>query len=127
MEGEKKGKRESMPKLEGSQKLESTQGEPVTEDEGREKIKKTQVSFRKIFRDSDIKDTWLMALGTMGCVADGSSTPLIMLVLSKIMNTYAVDSSFTLKDINKVCLVLNSEAFANFGFIFLPFGVCNMI
>ncbi|XXG62474.1 hypothetical protein AAC387_Pa05g0824 [Persea americana] len=95
-----------MPKLEGSQKLESTQGEPVTEVEGREKVKKTQVSFRKIFRDSDIKDTGLMALGTMGCVADGSSTPLIMLVLSKIMNTYAVDSSFTLKDINKDALTL---------------------
>lgn len=117
-EGEKKGEGESVTKHEESEKFERTQGESMAQVEESKKVNKTQVSFRKIFRDSDFKDTWLMMLGTIGCVADGSSTPLIMLVLSQMMNTYAVDTSFTLKDINKVCSVLNSEAFANCVFMF---------
>ncbi|KAK3026069.1 hypothetical protein RJ639_042561 [Escallonia herrerae] len=40
-----------------------------------------------------------MAFGSFGCFADGSSTPLIMLLLSKIMNKY--HSSFTLNEITK--------------------------
>ncbi|KAK1271132.1 ABC transporter B family member 15 [Acorus gramineus] len=31
----------------------------------------------------------LMAVGTIGCVMDGASTPLIMLALSQVMNMYA--------------------------------------
>ncbi|KAA8529668.1 hypothetical protein F0562_034232 [Nyssa sinensis] len=54
-----------------------------------------------LLRYSDSKDRLLMALGSLGCCANGSSTPLIMLVLSMIMNKYAAGSSFTLDDINK--------------------------
>ena len=61
---------------------------------------------RAILRYSDSKDMLLMSLGIVGCFADGSSTPLIMLVLSHIMNKYAVESSFTLHDINQVSLLI---------------------
>ncbi|PIA30333.1 hypothetical protein AQUCO_05600042v1, partial [Aquilegia coerulea] len=60
---------------------------------------------------SDIKDTCLMALGTIGCIADGSSYPLVSLVLSNIMNTFGASSTLTLSDINKVS-------------VFLPKGLC---
>ncbi|XP_057484958.1 putative multidrug resistance protein [Actinidia eriantha] len=47
-----------------------------------------------ILRYSDSKDMLLMSLGMVGCFADGSSTPLIMLVLSHIMNKYAVEKGW---------------------------------
>ncbi|GFZ21199.1 hypothetical protein Acr_29g0003610 [Actinidia rufa] len=59
-----------------------------------------------ILRYSDSKDMLLMSLGMVGCFADGSSAPLIMLVLSHIMNKYAVESSFTLHDINQDSIAL---------------------
>ncbi|KAF8399821.1 hypothetical protein HHK36_015693 [Tetracentron sinense] len=65
-----------------------------------------------VFKYSDSTDMFLMILGSLGCFADGSSTPLIMLVLSKMMNNYAVNSSFTLHDINEDALSLVYVALA---------------
>lgn len=79
-------------KLDNQQDKNEEQAEPT----------KTPGLFQTIFRYSDAKDMLFMALGTFGCLADGSSTPLIMLVLSKIMNKYAISKSFTLHDINQV-------------------------
>ena len=82
----------------GDRKLTAKQGK--NEQTG-ESGKKTGL-LQTIYRYADFKDIMLMALGSLGCFADGSSTPLIMLVLSVIMNKYAVHASFTLHDISKV-------------------------
>lgn len=58
-------------------------------------------SLRTILKQSDGTDMLLMVLGTIGCVADGASMAIIMLVLSNLMNGYAA-SSLTSEDINKV-------------------------
>ncbi|KAM7487233.1 hypothetical protein LguiB_024717 [Lonicera macranthoides] len=72
--------------------------------------------LQTIFRYADFKDMMLMALGSLGCFADGSSTPLIMLVLSVIMNKYAVHASFTLHDISKDSLhMIGLAIFAGLG------------
>lgn len=48
-----------------------------------------------------------MALGTIGCVADGACMSAIMLVLANLMNGYAAATSLTPKVINKVSLRTN--------------------
>ncbi|GMP57809.1 hypothetical protein CsSME_00021730 [Camellia sinensis var. sinensis] len=83
-------------KLDNQQDKNEEQAEPI----------KTPGLFQTIFRYSDATDMLFMALGTFGCLADGSSTPLIMLVLSKIMNKYAISKSFTLHDINQDSMTL---------------------
>ncbi|KAM7480105.1 hypothetical protein LguiA_028318 [Lonicera macranthoides] len=62
-------------------------------------------SLRTVLKQSDGTDMLLMVLGTIGCVADGSSLATIMLVLSNLMNGYA-SSSLTSADINKYALAL---------------------
>lgn len=82
-------------KINGEQEIiEQTGGEPGQKPAG---------LLHTIFKYSDSKDMLLMLLGSLGCFADGSSTPLIMLVVSTIMNNYAAHSSLTLNEINKVC------------------------
>ncbi|XP_077228538.1 putative multidrug resistance protein [Tasmannia lanceolata] len=85
---------------------EEEKGDSMTKGEENDKLAKPNVPFWKIFAEADLKDMCLMALGTFGCVADGSSTPLIMFALSKMMNNYAVHSSFTIHDVNKDSLAL---------------------
>ncbi|XVF69905.1 hypothetical protein PTKIN_Ptkin11bG0118600 [Pterospermum kingtungense] len=58
-------------------------------------------SLWMVFKQADQKDTMLMILGTIGCVADASSMALIMALLSKLMNSYADSASFNLQVINK--------------------------
>ncbi|KAL7261212.1 hypothetical protein ACSBR1_006787 [Camellia fascicularis] len=89
-------------KLDNQQDKNEEQAEPI----------KTPGLFQTIFRYSDAKDMLFMALGTFGCLSDGSSTPLIMLVLSKIMNKYAISRSFTLHDINQDSMTLIYVAIA---------------
>ncbi|KAF6157538.1 hypothetical protein GIB67_004476 [Kingdonia uniflora] len=76
------------------------------DDEKYDKSTKPAGSFLMIFRYWDTKDKLLMILGTIGCIADGSSTPLIMLVLSKMMNKFAQESSFSLTEIDRDSLTL---------------------
>lgn len=60
-------------------------------------------SLRLLFKHADTLDKVLMALGTIGCVVDGSTVAADMLVLSSLMNTYGRGSSgITLDDVDKV-------------------------
>ncbi|KAL3537332.1 hypothetical protein ACH5RR_000698 [Cinchona calisaya] len=62
-------------------------------------------SLRLVLKHADLLDILLMALGTIGCVADGSSVSANMLVLSSLMNSYS-RSAITPHDINKYALDL---------------------
>ncbi|KAF8008932.1 hypothetical protein BT93_J0049 [Corymbia citriodora subsp. variegata] len=81
------------------------------EDEASKKAElpgKTQTapgSLRMVLKNSDWKDMLLMALGTTGCVADGLTMCLIMIVLSNLMNGYA-GAYLGPRDFNKYALDL---------------------
>ncbi|KAK2974677.1 hypothetical protein RJ640_030285 [Escallonia rubra] len=62
-------------------------------------------TLRRIMKHSDWTDVGFMAMGTMGCVADGSSLALTMLVVSNLMNTYSA-ASLNQQDINKFAVIL---------------------
>ncbi|MBA0630286.1 hypothetical protein Godav_002401, partial [Gossypium davidsonii] len=74
----------------------------------KEKLKKINGSIRSIFMHADDVDMWLMTLGFIGAVGDGFSTPLVLLVTSKLMNNLGGSSAFTadmfIHNINKVFL-----------------------
>ncbi|KAI8020547.1 ABC transporter B family member 17 [Camellia lanceoleosa] len=63
-------------------------------------------SLRTVLKHSDGLDMLLMALGTIGCVADGACMSAIMLVLANLMNGYAAATSLTPKVINKYAVSL---------------------
>ncbi|KAI3785821.1 hypothetical protein L1987_44947 [Smallanthus sonchifolius] len=54
---------------------------------------------------ADRIDMVLMALGTAGCIVNGLSMSLIMLVLSRMYNDYASLASITSADINRYALI----------------------
>ncbi|KAI3499502.1 hypothetical protein L1887_35303 [Cichorium endivia] len=71
-----------------------------------------------ISEHADRIDMILMAVGTAGCIANGSSMAWIMLALSRIMNGYASTASMTLADVNQyaityiyIAIVVGSGAF----------------
>ncbi|KAF8390545.1 hypothetical protein HHK36_025072 [Tetracentron sinense] len=86
--------------------LDEKNGDSSSKTEGNGNSIKKSGSLRMIFKHSDLMDTLLMVLGTIGCVADGLSLSVIMLVLSNMMNNYAATSSLTLKDVDKYALAL---------------------
>ena len=45
------------------------------------------VSIWEIFKYADSFDLWLMAFGTVGTIADGITLPMVLLVLSRLMDT----------------------------------------
>ncbi|KAI3765918.1 hypothetical protein L2E82_15964 [Cichorium intybus] len=57
-----------------------------------------------ISEHADRIDMILMAVGTAGCIANGSSMAWIMLALSRIMNGYASTASMTLADVNQYAI-----------------------
>lgn len=62
-----------------------------------------QGSLWLVLKQADALDTLLMALGLVGCVADGMAWSANLLILRNIMNSYGGSSSgFTPDDINKV-------------------------
>ncbi|OMO96716.1 hypothetical protein CCACVL1_04805 [Corchorus capsularis] len=67
-------------------------------------------SMRSIFMHADGADLWLMTLGFIGAVGDGFSTPLVLLVTSKLMNNLGQASAFTsetfIHNINKNSVAL---------------------
>ncbi|KAE8655757.1 ABC transporter B family member 15 [Hibiscus syriacus] len=73
-------------------------------------LKKIKGSVRSIFIYADGVDMWLMSLGFIGAVGDGFSTPLGLLVTSKLMNNLGHSSAFTadvfIHNINKNSMVL---------------------
>ncbi|KAJ0977985.1 hypothetical protein J5N97_013459 [Dioscorea zingiberensis] len=76
---------------------------------------------------ADKVDMWLMAFGTIGAIADGISTPITLLVTSKIMNEIGAasssSSSFFIQKINENALALIYIACALFVSAFLE-GYC---
>lgn len=66
-------------------------------------------SLQTVLKQSDWMDMLLMALGSMGSVADGSSMAIIMLILCDLMNKYS-GSSVTIEEINKLALTLTYVA-----------------
>ncbi|KAE8710012.1 ABC transporter B family member 17 [Hibiscus syriacus] len=69
-------------------------------DDQREKVrngavKKVNGSMKSIFMHADGVDWWLMTLGFTGAVGDGFSTPLLLLVTSKLMNNMGGSLDFT--------------------------------
>lgn len=52
-------------------------------------------SFLSIFMDADRLDMFLMVLGFIGAMADGFSTPLLTLVMARLMNTVGNASNLT--------------------------------
>lgn len=60
--------------------------------------------LQMITEHADWVDIVLMALGTAGCIANGLSMSLIVLVLSRMYNDYASLSSMSSADINQVCI-----------------------
>lgn len=71
-------------------------------------MRKSKGSIRSIFMHADGVDLCLMALGILGSVGDGFSTPLVLYISSKLMNNIgdassSLTESFT-QSINKVSL-----------------------
>ena len=61
--------------------------------------------IKMITEHADWIDITLMASGTGGCVANGLSMSLVMLVLSRMTNGYASLSFITPSDINQVSII----------------------
>ncbi|KAL0350953.1 UNVERIFIED_CONTAM: ABC transporter B family member 15 [Sesamum radiatum] len=85
------------------------------------------ISFRLIFMHADGWDTLLMGLGLLGAFGDGASMPAMLLVTSKLMNSFggsqtSVTDSFS-HNINKNALVLCYMACAQWVACFLE-GYC---
>eukprot|EP00258_Populus_trichocarpa_P042678 XP_024458697.1 ABC transporter B family member 15 [Populus trichocarpa] len=66
-------------------------------------------SLQTVLKQSDWMDMLLMALGSMGSVADGSSMAIIMIILCDLMNKYS-GTSVTIEEINKFALTLTYVA-----------------
>ncbi|KAF8010919.1 hypothetical protein BT93_J1528 [Corymbia citriodora subsp. variegata] len=84
-------------------------------------------SLRSIFMHADAVDKLLMALGFLGAVGDGFSTPLVLFVSSRLMNHIGDVSSSTtstfLQNINKNAVALLYLACGSFVACFLE-GYC---
>lgn len=56
-----------------------------------------------MFRFADKKDKMLMFFGTLGSMGDGLQIPLMMFVLSDVINDYGnLSNSVSMKTVNKV-------------------------
>ncbi|RVW27851.1 putative multidrug resistance protein [Vitis vinifera] len=91
-------------KPEANEKIEKDDGSSTKPEESGKPVTPSG-SLRSILRYSDWKDMVLMTLGTFGCVADGLTMSAMMLVISKLMNAYAI-TSLSLADIDKYALAL---------------------
>ncbi|KAL3723213.1 hypothetical protein ACJRO7_035400 [Eucalyptus globulus] len=84
-------------------------------------------SVRSIFKHADAADKWLMALGLLGAVGDGISTPFVLFLSSRLMNNIgdapSLDKDQFTHVINKNALSLVYVACALFVAAFLE-GYC---
>lgn len=72
-------------------------------EKGRGIQKKSNIgSFRSIFMHADGYDMLLMGLGFLGALGDGLSTPAIMLVMSKLINSIGGSSLFTIDNLSQI-------------------------
>ncbi|XP_062151285.1 ABC transporter B family member 15-like [Alnus glutinosa] len=90
-------------------------------------VKKSTGSMSSIFMHADGVDMCLMALGFLGSVGDGFSTPLVLYISSKLMNNIGdASASFTesfTHNINKNSVALMYLACGSFVVCFLE-GYC---
>ncbi|CAH8310906.1 unnamed protein product [Eruca vesicaria subsp. sativa] len=97
--------------------------------EGKETGKKTVKSFRSvrsIFMHADCVDWLLMGLGFIGAVGDGFTTPLALLITSKLMNNLGgsyLNTETFMQSISKNSVVLLYVACGSWVFCFLE-GYC---
>ncbi|CAN6911061.1 unnamed protein product [Brassica oleracea] len=97
--------------------------------EGKETGKKTMKSFRSIrsiFMHADGVDWVLMGLGLIGAVGDGFTTPLVLLITSKLMNNLGGSSFNTetfMQSISKNAVALLYVACGSWVVCFLE-GYC---
>ncbi|GAV73076.1 ABC_tran domain-containing protein/ABC_membrane domain-containing protein [Cephalotus follicularis] len=90
-------------------------------------VKKKNGSIRSIFMHADFADFMLMALGLIGAVGDGFSTPLMLFITSKLMNdigggSTSIADTFT-HNINKNAVTLLYLACGSWVSCFLE-GYC---
>ncbi|KAI8541582.1 hypothetical protein RHMOL_Rhmol08G0072800 [Rhododendron molle] len=72
-------------------------------EKGRGIQKKSNIgSFRSIFMHADGYDMLLMGLGFLGALGDGLTTPAIMLVMSKLINSIGGSSLSTLDNLSQI-------------------------
>lgn len=93
----------------------------------KKKVSSKSVSFRSIFMHADGYDMALMGMGLLGAIGDGVSMPAMLLVTSKLMNSFgtsqlSLSENFT-HSINKNALVLCYMACAQWVSCFLE-GYC---
>ncbi|KAJ6742037.1 ATP-BINDING CASSETTE SUB-FAMILY B [Salix viminalis] len=82
----------------------------LSRDEAKKKTSEASSgSLWTVLKQSDWMDMLLMAFGSMGSAADGSSMAIIMIILSDLMNKYS-GTSVTIEDINKFALTLTYVA-----------------
>ncbi|KAM5581522.1 ABC transporter B family member 15-like [Rosa sericea] len=88
-----------------------------------ESKKKASSSIRSVFMHADGVDKLLMALGLFGSIGDGCTTPLVLLITSRLMNNVGGASSNAqdafLHNINKNAVALLCLASASFVCCFL--------
>lgn len=70
-----------------------------------------------IFRYADRSDKLLMLLGTLGSMGDGLQIPLMMYVLSDVINAYGVvskdlNTQISMASVNKVLIKLTNNVYA---------------
>ncbi|KAH6830259.1 ABC transporter family protein [Perilla frutescens var. hirtella] len=102
----------------------------VNFDMGQKEMKRKSsksVSFSSIFMHADGYDTALMGLGLLGAIGDGVSMPVMLLVTSKLMNSFgnsqtSLSENFT-HEINKNAVVLCYMACVQWVSCFLE-GYC---
>lgn len=76
-----------------------------------------------MFRFADGKDKVLMLVGTIGSIGDGLQYPLMMFVLSYVINDYGNPGSSALSNdkVDKVCVVspfMSYVSFVTIGHVF---------
>ena len=68
-----------------------------------------------MFRYADGIDKFLMLLGTLGSIGDGLQNPLMMYILSDVINSYgSSNGSLTNDDVDKVSMLIDHNLHVNF-------------
>jgi len=74
--------------------------------ERKKEMKNGSRGFRSIFMHADGKDLFFMILGTIGAIGEGVTTPLVLLISSRMMNNIGSSSTMGgntfIHNINKV-------------------------
>ncbi|XP_022133729.1 ABC transporter B family member 15-like, partial [Momordica charantia] len=75
-------------------------GDQMPRGSGKKKMKRSGWSITSIFMHADAVDKFLMALGFIGAMGDGLTTPLVLVVSSRLMNNIGFASSSDPSDIS---------------------------